>query len=139
MNLRGSCKCKKWSLVVSTAVPPGELRPRKCDCEYCGSHPSALISERTMFVELVGDRNNQTISQNGDRLATFHYCKTCRDLLAVDCEIEGRLRGAVNSDLLGLETMLGPTLAIQPRFLCASEKLERWNSVWGTLVWTHQE
>jgi hypothetical protein len=139
MDLRGSCKCKKWSLMLSTAVPPGELRPRKCDCEYCASHPSTLISERSIVVELIGDRDNQTISQNGDRLASFHYCKTCRDLLAVDCEIEGRLRGAVNSDLLGLETLLGPTLAIQPRFLGASEKLERWSSLWGTLVWTHRE
>jgi hypothetical protein len=124
---------------VSTAVPPGELRPRKCDCEYCESHPSALISERNMVVELVGDRDSQTVSQNGDRLASFHHCKTCRDLLAVGCKIERRLRGAVNSDLLGLEGLLGPTLALQPRFLRASEKLARWNAIWGTLVWTFHE
>jgi hypothetical protein len=90
-----------------------------------------------MVVELVGEFDNQTISKNGDQLARFHYCKTCGDLLAVDREIEGRVRGAVNSALLGPETVLGPTLAIQPRLLCASEKLDRWNSVWGTLVWTH--
>jgi hypothetical protein len=92
-----------------------------------------------MVVELVGDRDDQTISQNGDRLASFYHCKTCRDLLAVGCQIEGRLRGAVNSDLLGLNGLLGPTLAIQPRFLSASEKLERWNAIWGTLVWTLSE
>lgn len=135
MNHRGSCKCKTWSLVVATAVPPGELRPRKCDCEYCASHPSALISEPNMVVELAGNRDDRTMSQNGDRLATFYYCKVCRALLAVGCEIEGRLRGAVNSALLGLEGQLGPTLAIQPRFLRATEKLERWNTLWGTLVW----
>jgi hypothetical protein len=56
------------------------------------------------------------------------------DLLAVGREIDGQLRGAVNSLLLEQNASLGPNVPIRPRLLSASEKLERWSKLWGKLI-----
>ena len=133
MHYLGSCKCKQWKLRVSTDEALGNLNPRVCDCEYCKSHPSAIISGSDMQIEFLGDRENITIDINGDELALFYRCKACGDLLAVGCEIDGQLRGAVNSSLLDRKDLLGSSVAIQPRLLSASEKMQRWGKLWGKL------
>jgi hypothetical protein len=54
--------------------------------------------------------------------------------LAVGCEIQGRLRGAVNAILLEQRAELGEHVIIRPRLLAADEKLARWESLWGELA-----
>src|SRR5690348_16984072 len=100
MNYSGSCHCGKWKIAVSSAKPLDAFNPRVCDCEYCQSHPSALISDPLMEIELIGDDGHVVRNKNGDQLATFFHCSGCGDLLAVGCNIDGRLRGAVNALLL---------------------------------------
>ncbi len=134
MNYTGSCQCKGWKIRVSVTESLYNLSPRVCDCEYCTAHPSAVISHPGMRIELVGGRGLLMLDQNGDRLATFHHCASCSDLLAVGCEIKGRFRGAVNALLLEQRAELGAHLAIQPRLLAAAEKLLRWEKLWGEMV-----
>lgn len=81
----------------------------------------------------MGDKNLLNLEQNGDRLATFYHCTSCAEPLAVGCEIKGRLRGAVNAFLLERRAELGAQVAIQPRLLSATEKLQRWEKIWGEL------
>jgi hypothetical protein len=137
MNYLGSCKCRKWSVVVSVEVALQSLNPRVCDCEYCQSHPSAVISHPSMKTDVEGKRADLTESKNGDQLASFFQCKDCGDLLAVGREIDGTMRGAVNAWLLDQKDSLGESIQIQPRFLSASEKLERWKKLWGVLSLPH--
>lgn len=73
------------------------------------------------------------ILQNGDELANFYYCNHCGDFLAVGCNLNGELRGAVNSNLLQSASNLGDRIRIQPRLLSPNEKLERWAQLWGAL------
>lgn len=134
MDYFGSCTCKAWRVRVSFAEPLRELHPRVCDCEYCKAHPSAVTSHPKMQIELVGDPSGLTLAQNGDRLASFHHCSSCADLLAVGCEIKGRLRGAVNALLLDRRAELGEHVFIQPRLLAAADKLLRWEKLWGELA-----
>ncbi|HET7541735.1 MAG TPA: hypothetical protein VFK05_17795 [Polyangiaceae bacterium] len=134
MNYFGNCKCETWAIRVAAFDALGNFSPRVCDCEYCQAHPSALISHRNMRIELAGDEHALALDQNGDRLASFYHCATCADLLAVGCEIAGRLRGAVNALLLDQRAELGEPVAIQPRLLAASEKLARWEQLWGELA-----
>ena len=84
-----------------------------------------------MTVVFIGD--GVSTKKNGDQLANFYYCKGCSILLAVGCNINGQLRGAVNSNLLQDVNQLGKPVQIQPRLLSANEKLERWNKLWGVL------
>jgi hypothetical protein len=133
MNYLGSCPCKKWKISVSTAEPLGSFNPRVCDCEYCQSHPSALISEPRMAIELLNNGGTLVVNGNGDALASFYHCDTCGELLAVGCEIDGQRRGAVNALLLDQKDSFGKPVPIQPRLLSAVEKLNRWGKLWGSL------
>lgn len=134
MNYSGLCKCKTWGIRISVAEHLRNLSPRVCDCEYCKAHPSAVISHPDMKFDLVGDKNLLTVSQNGDKLATFYHCTACGDLLAVGREINGRSRGAVNALLLDQRAELGEHMAVQPRLLAATDKLRRWEEVWGEMT-----
>jgi len=82
-----------------------------------------------MKVDLVGDEF--TIIKNGDQLASFYYCDSCGDLLAVGRTFNNQLRGAVNASLLRDSGQLGKVIEIQPRLLSADEKLDRWGKLWG--------
>ena len=133
MKHSGSCRCKQWTLLVSTEAALSNLNPRVCDCDYCKAHPSAIISAPDMLIELSGNSANLSVDKNGDELAAFYRCKSCTQFLAVGCEIDGQLRGAVNASLLDEKSSLGPAIPIQPRLLSAAEKLARWSKLWGKL------
>jgi hypothetical protein len=133
MNHRGACNCKTWQVSVSTAQALSSFNPRICDCEYCQAHPSAVISDPSMIIELMGAHGNLNVQRNGDRLASFYHCIHCGDLLAVGCTIDDRLRGAVNALLLDQKGSLGESTKIQPRLLSSTEKLSRWGKLWGNL------
>ena len=133
MNYSGSCKCKRWSIQVSTAEALSKLNPRVCDCTYCKTHPAAIISEPHMLIRLVGEAGDLVVNTNGDQLASFYHCASCGEMLAVGCVIRGQMRGAVNSLLLDQKELLGASMPIQPRLLSAAEKLGRWSKLWGSL------
>ena len=85
-----------------------------------------------MEIQLYGG-DKLTVNKNGDELASFYHCASCSELLAVGCEINGELRGAVNAQLLDQRDSLGPAVPIQPRLLSSAEKVGRWGKLWGTL------
>lgn len=116
---------------MDLAKPLENLNPRICDCEYCQSHPSAIISDLEMIIKFTGGTPN--ILNNGDKLANFYYCFQCGDFLAVGCKLNGILRGAVNHALFGGAALFGKPVQIQPRLLRPSEKLDRWAKLWGVL------
>lgn len=131
MLYKGSCSCNDWQVVVSYPGKMQDLNPRVCDCNGCQNKPSGVISDPKMEVTLRG--GSVSTDQNGDLLANFYYCSACGDFLAVGCKINGQLRGAVNSNLLHATEELGSPIQIQPRFLSADEKLDRWGKLWGLL------
>lgn len=128
---KGSCNCNQWQVEMNIAKPLSDLSPRFCDCDYCQINPSRIISDPSMLINLLG--GEVTINQNGDKLANFYYCSRCCDLLVVGCILNGQLRGAVNASLLSDSGQLGKAVKVQPRLLSASEKLNRWESLWGVI------
>jgi hypothetical protein len=86
-----------------------------------------------MKIELFGTTQNLIVNRNGDGLASFYHCKGCGELLAVGCDIDGRVLGAVNALLLDQKDSLGKPVRIQPKLLSAGEKLLRWRELWGSL------
>lgn len=131
LKYKGSCQCSRWQVEIQVQKPLDELSPRICDCSYCQNNPSKILSEPGMIIELTGGEASST--QNGDELATFYYCDCCGDFLAVGSDIDGHKRGAVNAGLLQGVNQLGNPIQIQPRLLSPSEKLERWDQLWGVL------
>lgn len=131
IDYKGACSCNRWHIAIELDKPLSEFNPRICDCDYYQTHPSRIISDPNMIIELVG--TEVSIIQNGDQLANFYCCKHCHDLLAVGCHLNGQLRGAVNADLLYRSDQLGESIQIQPRLLSSAEKLVRWGMLWGVL------
>jgi hypothetical protein len=129
MIYKGSCNCHRWQVEVEATKPLGDFNPRSCDCDYCKNSPSEIISDPNMRVDLMG--GEIAINKNGDQLANFYYCDSCGDLLAVGCDFNNQLRGAVNANLLHDSGQLGQVIAIQPRLLSIDEKLDRWGTLWG--------
>ena len=84
-----------------------------------------------MTIEFVGGETS--IIQNGDQLANFYCCDYCGNFLAVGSNLNGQLRGAVNSNLLHSSSQLGKPIKIQPCLLSSDEKLDRWSKLWGVL------
>ena len=132
MLYKGSCNCNRWQVEIKVTKPLDEFNPRFCDCDYCQQNNlSSIVSDPNMVINFAG--GDFTINQNGDRLANFYYCECCGDLLAVGCNLNGQLRGAVNSNLLHSSNQLGKAVKIQPRLLNSDEKLDRWGKLWGEL------
>ena len=129
--LNGSCSCGQWQVNVRVDKSIDDLNPRVCDCNYCRTHPSAVISDPSMIIDFTGGRS--TFDQNGDRQANFFRCNYCGDLLAVGCHIDGELRGAVSADLFDDSYSFGEPVQIQPWLLSSKERLERWGKLWGFL------
>ncbi|WP_444895011.1 hypothetical protein ACJJI5_19245 [Microbulbifer sp. EKSA008] len=84
-----------------------------------------------MLVIFIGD--GISTRQNWDQLANFYHCKSCNQLLAVGCDINSQLRGAVNLNILNDMNEIGKPVQVKPRLLSAEEKLERWGKLWGSL------
>jgi hypothetical protein len=131
MHYKGSCSCNRWQVEIEVTRSLEEFNPRVCDCNYCQNNPSEIISDPNMIIEFVGGETS--IIQNGDQLANFYYCNYCGDFLAVGCNLNGQLHGAVNSNLLHSSNQLGKPIKIQPWLLNSDEKLDRWGKLWGVL------
>lgn len=131
MEYTGSCDCNRWRVNVQLEGQLEELKPRVCDCNYCQTNPSQILSDPNMSANFTGEGSYS--KQIGDQLAHFYHCSGCDVLLAVGCTFDGELRGAVNGNLLKDKNRLREPIQIQPRLLSADEKLERWGKLWGTL------
>ncbi len=54
MNYFSVCNCGKWRIKLLVSILTMDLIPRVCDCGFCQSHPSAMISDTEMTVNLSG-------------------------------------------------------------------------------------
>ena len=133
MKSFGRCKCGEITFTIAVDVDPIDLKPRSCDCDYCKSNPSSIISHPTMVIELSVYISQLNIAQNGDALANFYRCAQCNSLICVGCELDGKMRGAVNADLLSNRTELGTIVYISPKLLSPKEKIKRWKELWGSI------
>lgn len=128
-----TCKCGNIAVAVVAEEAPGNIHPRICDCDYCKTYPSRLISHPTMEIHLSRPLSNLTVDKNGDGLAGFYRCSKCNSLIVVGCLLNRSLRGAVNAQILDCDSRFGDSVDISPKSLKPEEKLERWAKLWGTI------
>lgn len=132
-SLNGGCRCGRWVVEIRSLTSLSQSNPRVCDCDYCTAKDSitGVISGPEIDTEFKG--SGTTVENSGDGLASFYFCDSCEDFLAVGYRFDV-LRGAVSSGLFSDLSLFGPPIDIQPRFLPAEEKLERWEKLWGRLI-----
>jgi len=137
MKHTGKCNCGNCEVVVETPLELGRLAPRICDCDFCQTYSSAMVSDIELDITLLIKKAGLNISTNGSGQASFYHCRCCDQLLAVGATISGDSRGAVNADLFKNRNQFAPPAAIQPKFLSPLERVERWTKIWGSLVVRH--
>lgn len=137
MEFLGKCKCGNSTILLEGAESLGALNPRICDCEFCKSNPSAIVSGPGLTITVSTENGGFTNRLNGSEQAVFYHCAYCNQMLAVGAEIAGQQKGALNALLLDDQEHLGEPVAIQPRLLEPHEKLKRWSNLWCELRIVH--
>jgi hypothetical protein len=134
MKYYGACSCSTCRTEFETDLPLSEFQPRICDCQYCQQNPGQLLSHPSAQIRVLADIASQlTANKNGGTSARFYHCKNCNDFVCVGVEIDQRMRGVLNSNLLTDREALGESIPIQPRLLSDQEKLDRWKKLWSHL------
>ncbi|MEO0973852.1 MAG: aldehyde-activating protein, partial [Pseudomonadota bacterium] len=69
---------------------------RACDCDYCCAREAAYLSAGDASIEVRSDAGLRRDRQ-GSEQAQFLSCSACDSLMAVVCETDEGLIGAVNA------------------------------------------
>lgn len=125
----GSCRCAAVRVELQLPCPLTRITPRRCDCDYCTAHDGIYLSHPRGRLDIYAAHPLRTERQ-GSGLARMLHCADCGDLIAVTCEIDGRLRGALRAAILDDAALLPAAETVSPKRLRPDEKLDRWRSVW---------
>lgn len=130
-TVTGGCYCGSLQVTLRLTRAPDSYTPRACDCGFCRKHAAAYISDSLGSLEIeIGAAADRGSFRQGSEAAECLFCRRCGVLVAVTCEIEGRLYGAVNVRSLNPAVSFGPEQSASPKQLSATDKLQRWQSLW---------
>lgn len=128
-TLRGGCHCGYLSFEAHLARATSDYAPRACDCSFCRRHGAAWLSD-PQGVLLVRTRGEVVRYRQGSGQAEFIACPQCGVLVLVACEIDGRLRAAINTRAAEHDEPFAAEQTASPQRLQADAKRERWEQVW---------
>lgn len=129
--LHGSCDCGGLSLEFVTALEPGSLTPRACDCSFCRKHGAAYVSDPAGSLTVRENRGGALHGhRQGSKSAEFVLCSECGVLLAATYAGASRVYGAVNARCLDSRDELGVPQSASPQHLSVAEKVARWTALW---------
>lgn len=133
MNYSTSCSCGKIKVVANFPSPIEEYQARECDCDFCILRGLAYLSDVNGTISFSPKEAMNQLKQ-GSGQATFWECDNCHDVVAVTNEKNGVIRGAVSERLFAQNFQLKPSVTVSPKKLSASEKSDRWPTVWSKVV-----
>jgi hypothetical protein len=134
-TLHGACHCGRLRLRFDTALEPGGIHPRACDCSFCTKHGAAYISDPHGRLHLeVAEATALHHYTQGAELAKFVLCQHCGVLMGVVFEHGEQVLGAVNASCLAERASLGAAQTASPQTLSAAEKQQRWAALWTPTV-----
>lgn len=133
--LRGGCHCGNLSLSFFTTLSPSSFNPRACDCSFCSKHAAMYVSDPSGRL-LIDVKENDGLGKyrQGSKTADFMFCRDCGVLVAVICEREGIVSGAVNARCLNEYESFGEPVIVSPQKLTKEEKTARWETIWTNNV-----
>ena len=131
----GGCYCGNLQLTITLSNPPIEYQPRACDCDFCGKHGAAWLSDADGALTIqVNDATQLRRFRQGSEQAEFLLCAACGVVVAVSYETAGARLAAINARVVtlpadGSQTFAAPVPA-SPKQLSAAEKTARWQQLW---------
>lgn len=130
MNYTTQCSCGQINITLDLPQPIDQYTPRACDCDYCVAKNAAYLSDPQAILTL-SPANSLKAQTQGSQQASFWLCNNCNDLIAVSCQYDDGMLGAVNAGVLAKDHNIQEGTAVSPKTLAPTEKLDRWRKVWG--------
>jgi len=128
---RGHCSCTAVRISLQLHKPLPTFTPRRCDCDYCEANDGVYLSHPRGTFSL-GPASSLLTEKQGDGIASMQKCQYCGDLVAVTCDMDGRLCGTIRASILVGAAQLPPAETVSPKYLPAAKRWARWRSVWMT-------
>ena len=128
-TLHCQCKCGQVDIGVRLTQAISQYVPRACDCDYCRAKDAAYLSDPHGEAQITSEAAILRFRQ-GSQQADFLVCPGCDQLVAVTCEIDGQLRGAINARLFSGVADLPAAQPASPKRLSADAKKARWAKIW---------
>jgi hypothetical protein len=134
-KLNAGCHCGNIRVGLELMHAPGNYSPRRCNCEFCGKHAAAYVSDpRGSLDVVIEDDEACTTYRQGSALADFLICSRCGVLVGVFYRDEERLYAALNANIIGAQARFGAASPVSPKNLTDAEKPERWKALWFSEV-----
>lgn len=131
--LCGRCFCGSVHCEIQLPQPAAAYAPRRCDCDFCTSRNLQYLSDPKGQLRIQSPQPLLRLQQ-GSAQAEFLACNQCQTVVAV-CYREANICvGAINASLLQPLSQFAEAVTVQPRFLAAGTKTERWKQLWTPLV-----
>ena len=128
----GQCHCGQAKLTIKLPKPLLEYQSRACDCDFCTSRNISYLSDPDSQIEIISDIPLLQ-SQQGSNQATFLSCNQCHSVLAVALIEKDMSLGTINVNLIQTSEPLQAPVIVSPQRLSASERKQRWKTLWGQL------
>lgn len=125
----GSCQCNRIEVKIELTQEIDNYAPRACDCDFCMAHNAQYISDPKGQIT-ISPKDHLVVKKHGSEQAEFHLCSQCNTLVAVTCNFDSGLKGALNSVNLAQYTKAQTSTSVSPKLLSADEKKSRWEHIW---------
>jgi hypothetical protein len=104
-RLQGGCHCGNIKVSFETALDPGNISLRACQCSFCRRHGGVTASDPAgrLVVEV---RDHLQRYRFALGITDFLLCRTCGVYVAATMELEGRLLGVLNVNVLDDRSLL---------------------------------
>ncbi len=101
MQILGRCHCGNLSFEFETALSPGELPLRACQCSFCRSHGVLSTSDPAGSVSVrVADAAQLQRYRFGLGITDFLICRHCGVYLLALAEMDGGRYAVLNANAL---------------------------------------
>jgi len=128
----GSCHCNQIELELSLPKAIENFVPEACDCDFCNDNNMIHLAEPCGSLE-VTSMISLGHSKQGSKQAEFLRCCNCEQIVAVVAVVDGKLKGAINSECLHDADRLGNPHLVSYDTLSAEQKKQRWARSWMPL------
>lgn len=133
MNYSTTCKCGTIKIKAFFPLSIEEYQARACDCSFCVPRELAYLSDVNGTISFSPTSELNQLKQ-GSEQATFWQCLHCEQVVAVTNTANGETRGALSKALFDEQFALRPSISLSPKQLSATQKAERWPTVWSLVV-----
>jgi len=131
-NHGGKCECGGVTVSLSLPASLDQYKPRQCDCDFCTSRNISYISHPHGELQIESANSLESLKQ-GSNQASFITCGNCKTVIAASINLDNKILGSLNAQLLDNFSILQKPVIVSPQILSAKEKVSRWQSNWGNI------